>query len=358
MNSKRRLSLTSSAHKLKLDSVNKIIKLDKSKKHKKNSGINKQYSRVALAELIKNTPTTQSHQPPDFRTFLSHEENIPVFKEFLQAQYCQENLDFYLACERYRNLNPDGVGKELAKFIATQIYNDYLSDNARHPVNVNNACIQIIKDNLKNPTPNLLCDAQAEIFELMRTDCYPRFCKTWQLDQNFARKILSQIPKTSIDHSTLVKSFISEDDNNGSDTLISSLRTSPSTVSSRRTSLRLSARAINISTSTTSSCHCPAECPYFRVGRLPCQRHDKPLHVKHRCDVQGRRENRARAIDHDIDLRRIHHPPTVSTLQNGLPSAHLSSPPPPPLPPKPDNIDLTQIANKKYCPYVGKVFNV
>uniref|UniRef100_A0A6G1SGB7 Regulator of G-protein signaling loco n=1 Tax=Aceria tosichella TaxID=561515 RepID=A0A6G1SGB7_9ACAR len=357
MNSKRRLSLTSSAHKLKLDSVNKIIKLDRSGKKQKRETINRQCSRIALAELIKNTPTTQPHQPPDFKTFLSHQDNIRVFKEFLQTQYCQENLDFYLACERYRHLDSNGVGKELVKFMATQIYNDHLSENARQPVNVNNACVQIIKDNLKDPKPDLLCDAQAEIFELMRTDCYPRFCKTWQLEREFAQKILSQTPQTNKDKSTCMVSFTSDQNTNTANILASSLISTPSTAPSRRTSPRLSARSKDISQSSNSTSDCPPECPYFRIGRLPCQGHGRSKPKEPTRD-QRRQSRCVTHMDRFVDLKSIHRPPTVCTLNNGLPSALLSSPPPPPLPPKPDNIDFNQIGNNKYCPYVGRVFNV
>jgi hypothetical protein len=350
-NSKRRLSLTSSARKLRLDSVNKIIKLDKNRKQKKT--IDKPVSRVALAELIKNAPTSQRYQPPDFKTFLSHEENVTAFKEFLQTQYCQENLDFYLACEKFRNLDSSGVGKELVKFMATQIYNDYLSEDARQPVNVSDACVQIIKNNLKNPKPDIFCDAQAEIFDLMRTDCYPRFCKTWQLDRDFAQKILHQTPQAKYDRSSCMISFTSEKDSNITNILSSSSTTNSLVETSRRLSSRLSSRTINSSRSSNSTSECPPECPYFRIGRLPCQGH-KRVSPRNRVHSHKRKPDAIPPLEHHLDLKKIHRPPAVLIPENGLPF----SSPPPPLPPKPGNLDFTHMSNRKYHPHVGKVLNV
>jgi hypothetical protein len=272
-----------------------------------------------------------------------------VFKEFLKAQYCQENLDFYLACEKYRKLDPSGVGRELVKFMATQIYNDHLSENARHPVNVNNACVQIIKDHLKDPEPDLLCDAQAEIFELMRTDCYPRFCRTWKLDRDFAQKILYQTPQTKSNQSSYTISFTSES-TNASHTM------DPPLLPPRRSSLRLSSRSRDVSQSSDSTSGCPHECPYFRVGRLPCHNHKKSEASRHKLGSRPKTTSTS-TLDTHVDLKKIHCPPRASTLDTGLPPPLLTSPPPP-LPPKPENIDFSQIGADRYRPYVGRVFHV
>ena len=164
--------MTNSANKLKLDSISKIFKIDSAKiKKQKKEAITKQVSRVALAELMKNSPTRTRFEAPDFRTFLSQEENIKVFREFLQSQYSQENLNFYLACEKYRKLDPDLVGREMVKFMAKQIFNDFLSENSQQPINVDNSFSEIIRANINSPGPDLFLPVQAEIFDLMRTDC-------------------------------------------------------------------------------------------------------------------------------------------------------------------------------------------
>ena len=335
MSSKRRLShsITSSANKLRLDSLNKILKIDSNKKkvHKREAAV-RQLSRVALADLLKDTSSTRVQPLPDFKSFLANKDNVQVFRQFLKQQYCHENIDFYLACERYRKLEPDKAGKDLTKFIATQIFNDYLSEKARQPVNIDYACLQNIIKNMKEPKADLFCEAQNEIYDLMKSDCYPRFCKTWQLDRNTARKILSekgatstQLNSTNCSAATISFATVNET----TSTLNSTTTTS---VSSRCAKRKLVLR---------SNSECPLDCPYYRIG-LPCQQHN--LDENSRVEPGGSSD----FID-KIDLSRMHHVPNCCARR---------TPPPPPLPPRPEEINYSPVLNKKFCPYVGKVFDV
>lgn len=340
MNSKRRLSQNLSATKLRFDSaLNKILKVDshKSRKHKQRETIAKQVSRVALSELLKNTPTKAYQNLPDFKTFLANKENIRIFREFLKTQYCQENIDFYLACEKYRSLDPEKVGNDLVKFMATQIFNDYLGENARQPVNINHDCLQTIIEQMREPHPNLLSDAQMEIFNLMRTDCYPRFCKTWLLDRETATKILCE---RHMESTTLNRINTATTGRSGNNIDTSGLTTSSigvdSTPSSSTRSLQL--RGTMRELAPQSNLECTPSCPYYRVG-LPCQQHifkEKP-------------QRGASDLIDQIKLSRIHHVPNCRPPKR--------SPPPPPLPSKPYEI-VSSVSNKKSRPYVGEAFDV
>lgn len=193
MSSKRRQSLLVTANDLRLQTISKVLKTDSSQKGKrKGDALGKQLSKVALSELIA---ASHIKAPPDFKLFLSNPTNVEEFRQFLKTQYCQENIDFYLACEKYRKLKigTDRVSKELVTFMATQIYNDFLSENAKQPINVDSDCLTRIKHLKRNgPTPDMFDEAQLEIFNLMRSDCFPRFCKTWRVDRNTASRILSE----------------------------------------------------------------------------------------------------------------------------------------------------------------------
>lgn len=144
------------------------------------SGMKKSKTRKdeCQSTLSKSSRTPRKQKHDDFKTFLSARSNLIKFREFLKMQYCTENLDFYLACEKFRQLDRDKVGKELIKFMANQIYNDFLGDKARQPVNIDYECLQNILWQLKNPSQDLFFDAQTEIFNLMESDCYPRYQKS------------------------------------------------------------------------------------------------------------------------------------------------------------------------------------
>ena len=314
-----------SANKLRFNSIDKILKIDRNKRHKKND-LEKNASRVALAELIKNTPYSTRNNLPDFKTFLSNEDNVGVFRKFLQERHCEENINFYLACERYRSLSPDRVGIELIKLMANQIYNDFLGPaQACQPVNVDGNCSRVIRQKLKEPNPDLFHDAQAQIFELMKDGCYPDFCKNCELDRETAEKILfeqSIVINTPIfkEAGSIASSFCSDYPTN-----------TCSSQTSRGTKRRLT---------LISNSECSSECSYYQ-RELPCHRRIEKAHG----ESHKRRPLPNPDLIDQIDLRKIHHVPVIK-----------KSPPPPPLPPKPFHVE-EKISDKKY-PYVGKVFNV
>lgn len=365
---KHNQSVSSASSKLRLNSVNKIFKLENTNCHKrKEKKLLKEASKIALVELLKTLRSEETedilevvskNHLPDFKDFLSNQENVKEFRNFLKAQYSEENINFYLACEKFRHLNPEKVGKDLIKFMATQIFNDHLSETARHRVNINYDCLQNIVHQIKNPNPGLLLDAQKEIFDLMRTDCYPRFCKTWLLDRELAKKILSDSNKNSLltpctRRSSYNSTLISTNERNitrssqkssGSKTgdSLSYRKRTLETSSTTNSSSIVRTRGIKRRHISSSVSKCPPECPYNLIG-LPCQQHN--VDGENSFEQSGKSD----LIDR-IDLTRIHHVPSICSRRR--------TPPPPPLPPKPDNIELGATINKKRCIYVGRAFEV
>lgn len=348
MSSKRRLSqsVTPSAGKLRLDSINKILKIDSSKKRK--DKLPKQISKVALAQLLKDATSqnhSQNHELPDFKEFLNRPENVELFHEFLKTQYCQENIDFYLACEKYRKLDHNSTGNILIQFNARQIFNDYLSENAKQPVNVNADCITTIQRNLNQPTPYLFRDAQQEVFNLMRSDCYPRFCKTYKMDEGTARKILQtrETPQQSFDQ--VDSSMLSQTHLNS--TAMSSQ--SNCTFNSRSSASAKVAVKRKLQNLSNLSYSCPSNCPYYRLG-LPCQTHCPGGTETSTCS----RDQSIDLID-QIKLSKIHHVPKRRPDR---------TPPPPPVPPKYQPVVHDLAAPSLELPrpisrsFVGKVYHV
>lgn len=130
-------------------------------------------SKIALNEIPQNLV--------EFDKFLVNEENIEVFSEFLKLQFCQENINFWLECEQFKTLFNRAVPtKQLIRSRALKIFKQYLGFEAKQPVNVNYECLQAVEKCLSSPTENLFDEAQLEVFNLMRTDCYPRFCKQYK----------------------------------------------------------------------------------------------------------------------------------------------------------------------------------
>lgn len=344
--SRRQLStsVSGSAKKLRLDSLNKILKIDSiQRKKSRRKSLSKQLSLVALADLIKETPANTTQDLPDLKTFLSDPTNIHLFREFLESQFCRENLDFYLACEKYRKLEPERVGKDLIKFMAIQIYNDYLAKDAKYPINVDYNCAQNIAKRIKEPTADLFKEPQIEILNLMRNDCYPRFCKTWRIDRDTARRILHE--RTSNNNNNN-KTPMNVSHHNCS-TLTSNSAASTSVADSSYLSFKTASSQIATTTGADEPVECPKHCPYFRNG-LPCLKHVSQHQSTASTTTTSMPTQRKKHFD--LNLSRIHAVPNCCRRR---------TPPPPPLPPKIDFVDLGPPPKmKKLRPYVGQEFNV
>uniref|UniRef100_A0A1I7ZP47 RGS domain-containing protein n=1 Tax=Steinernema glaseri TaxID=37863 RepID=A0A1I7ZP47_9BILA len=61
---------------------------------------------------------------------LKHKAGIHHLKQHMQAQVCDENIDFWKECEEYKKMKE---GKK-AQQRAHQIYNEFVSENATRQV--------------------------------------------------------------------------------------------------------------------------------------------------------------------------------------------------------------------------------
>uniref|UniRef100_A0A0N4ZMQ2 RGS domain-containing protein n=1 Tax=Parastrongyloides trichosuri TaxID=131310 RepID=A0A0N4ZMQ2_PARTI len=97
------------------------------------------------------------------------------FMEYLEEQFCQENLIFYVAVQEYRLTHNDDKRIILGK----QIVRDHLEDDSPDQINIDNrtrtAIIQ--KANQENYNIELFDCAQFQITEMMKFDIWPRYLK-------------------------------------------------------------------------------------------------------------------------------------------------------------------------------------
>lgn len=55
---------------------------------------------------------------------------LALFRDFLKSEFCEENLDFWLACREFRSLDsPEELRRR-----ATSIYEEFVRANARKQV--------------------------------------------------------------------------------------------------------------------------------------------------------------------------------------------------------------------------------
>ncbi|AWP07736.1 putative regulator of G-protein signaling 3-like [Scophthalmus maximus] len=106
---------------------------------------------------------------------LTNQYGLVVFRHFLRSEFSEENLDFWLAVERFKRIRP--LSKMAAR--ATKIYEEFISTNAVRQVNVDSSVREWTNHSLRlyaHPTSFNL--AQDQIFGLMETESYPRFLRS------------------------------------------------------------------------------------------------------------------------------------------------------------------------------------
>ncbi|KAM9391792.1 regulator of G-protein signaling 3-like [Pholidichthys leucotaenia] len=106
---------------------------------------------------------------------LANQYGVMVFRHFLRSEFSEENLDFWLAVETFKQTRP--FSKMAAR--ATEIYDEFISVNAPRQVNMDSAVRESTNQSLRlGVGPSSFQVAQQQIFSLMESDSYPRFLKS------------------------------------------------------------------------------------------------------------------------------------------------------------------------------------
>ncbi|XP_075245092.1 uncharacterized protein LOC142339176 isoform X1 [Convolutriloba macropyga] len=128
------------------------------------------------AELftINNIPTELlvSEMRKGFINVLKSQSALPLFHQFLMKEFSEENLEFWMDVEQYRQIDNDQARQQKA----LQIYNTFVSECAHKQVNMDARLHSDIKCKLaRDCSSSLFNDAQAATFKLMERDSYKRF---------------------------------------------------------------------------------------------------------------------------------------------------------------------------------------
>ncbi|XP_073499406.1 regulator of G-protein signaling 8-like isoform X7 [Phyllobates terribilis] len=109
-----------------------------------------------------------------FDLLLSHKYGRSAFRAFLQSEFSEENLEFWIACEDYRKTR--SVNKLPAK--AHHIFQEFIDVQAPREVNIDFPTREMTKRNLVHPTLSCFDLAQLRVRSLMERDSYPRFLRS------------------------------------------------------------------------------------------------------------------------------------------------------------------------------------
>ncbi|KAJ8266005.1 hypothetical protein GJAV_G00124810 [Gymnothorax javanicus] len=110
-----------------------------------------------------------------FERLLDDPTGVRYFTAFLKSEVSMENILFWQSCEKFQQIQAHQ--KEELATEARSIFDKYLSDSAFHAVNIDEKA-RVTESDLQNPTPDMFCKAQQQIFKLMKFDSYTRFIRS------------------------------------------------------------------------------------------------------------------------------------------------------------------------------------
>ncbi|KAM4642650.1 regulator of G-protein signaling 16 [Discoglossus pictus] len=109
-----------------------------------------------------------------FNQLLSSKDGVAAFRTFLQTEFSEENLVFWIACEKYRKRH--STRKLQAN--AQQIFEEFLQSGAQREVNIDHQTRELTRQQILVASRGCFDEAQEQVRILMEKDSYPRFLKS------------------------------------------------------------------------------------------------------------------------------------------------------------------------------------
>ncbi|XP_006010527.1 regulator of G-protein signaling 2-like [Latimeria chalumnae] len=107
-------------------------------------------------------------------SLLAHKYGRLAFRAFLKAEFSDENIEFWMACEDFKNTKTSH--KLLSK--ATKIYNEFIETDSPKEVNLDFNTKEAITHSLQKPSLTCFNAAQKRVYSLMANNSYPRFLQS------------------------------------------------------------------------------------------------------------------------------------------------------------------------------------
>ncbi|XP_023284534.1 regulator of G-protein signaling 21-like isoform X1 [Seriola lalandi dorsalis] len=108
---------------------------------------------------------------PTLENVLQDKKYLAAFHTFLQSEFSEENIEFWLACEDFKST----TSSDTLRWKAEEIYGEFIQPTACREVNVDHHIREKIKKSLEEPSLSCFDEAQKHVYLLMERDSCPRF---------------------------------------------------------------------------------------------------------------------------------------------------------------------------------------
>ncbi|NXD51538.1 RGS2 protein, partial [Corvus moneduloides] len=120
-----------------------------------------------------------------FDELLANKYGLAAFRAFLKSEFCEENIEFWLACEDFKKTKSPQKLTSKAK----KIYNDFIEKEAPKEINIDFQTKNMIAQNIQDATHTCFSAAQKRVYSLMENNSYPRF-----LESEFYQELCKKTP--------------------------------------------------------------------------------------------------------------------------------------------------------------------
>uniref|UniRef100_A0A8C9ME53 Regulator of G-protein signaling 2 n=1 Tax=Serinus canaria TaxID=9135 RepID=A0A8C9ME53_SERCA len=120
-----------------------------------------------------------------FDELLANKYGLAAFRAFLKSEFCEENIEFWLACEDFKKTK----SPQKLTLKAKKIYNDFIEKEAPKEINIDFQTKDMIAQNMQEATHNCFSVAQKRVYSLMENNSYPRF-----LESEFYQELCKKTP--------------------------------------------------------------------------------------------------------------------------------------------------------------------
>lgn len=116
-------------------------------------------------------------------------DGTALFRAFLQREHAEENLDFILKVEKYKNM--DSLQKR--QKMAWDLYRDYIAVGAKHELNLDSMSRKVTTLAMITPHLTTFDTARGRIMNLLSNDAYLRFL-SWEIYRELAAQASTSAP--------------------------------------------------------------------------------------------------------------------------------------------------------------------
>lgn len=119
------------------------------------------------------TPAETEKWKTSFTNLIKNDDGRKAFASFLQSEYSQENIEFWVACEDFKQTPADKMNLK-----ARNIFERYIEADSPREVNLDSVTREQTRKNLEMCDVSCFDEAQSKIFTLMEKDSYRRFLRS------------------------------------------------------------------------------------------------------------------------------------------------------------------------------------